>query len=520
MSVVFTLATTPHWCKVQETAAIVDECEYMNISTSCHDLLKNITIPKKRTDNTCGSDWTFSSCSRYDINTTTILELLTSEVPDTNRSIDIIKCNHGWEYDRSQYTSTVIQEFNLVCDRDFMGPLEMSISQLGMLLGYMFTGLLSDSKGRLFVITIASIMLAVFGSLQVVATNFPLHAVLRLLTGAVLPCIYGQGLVYITELVGPSKRAFASMTFNVCYAAGYTVLALLAYIIRDWKILQLTISAPAIISIIYWWILPESPRWLLSVGKTERAKRIIKKIAKMNGVVLSEGEMDFDRDTLTDAKGCNSISPITKPSFPGNVIDIMCLQNMRKISLILYLNGIAISMAYYGLSYNTTNLGGNDYINTAIAGAVEIPAYFASMFLIETRLGRKLTYCIFCMFAGMASICSAFIPKCGTFLWISTAVTMTGKFAITIAYSLVYLYAAELFPTTSRSLGVSLTGVFGMTGSILSPVILQMRKTWNPLPPLVFGIFTIVAGVLVLLLPETRGRKLPETMKETEANGK
>ena len=33
------------------------------------------------------------------------------------------------------------------------------------------------------------------------------------------------------------------------------------------------------------------------------------------------------------------------------------------------------SMIYYGLTLNTSNLGGNPYLNCFIAGAVEIPAY-------------------------------------------------------------------------------------------------------------------------------------------------
>ena len=53
---------------------------------------------------------------------------------------------------------------------------------------------------------------------------------------------------------------------------------------------------------------------------------------------------------------------------------------------------------YYGLSLNTSNLGGNDYVNFFISGAVEVPAY-AFLLISLNRLGRKMVLCG-CMLAG------------------------------------------------------------------------------------------------------------------------
>ena len=52
------------------------------------------------------------------------------------------------------------------------------------------------------------------------------------------------------------------------------------------------------------------------------------------------------------------------------------------------------SLIYYALAFNTGTLHGDIYLNTFIAGAVEIPAYFLSMFLMEWKpVGRKWTGC-------------------------------------------------------------------------------------------------------------------------------
>ena len=53
--------------------------------------------------------------------------------------------------------------------------------------------------------------------------------------------------VLATEFVGPSKRTIAGMGVNYTFSIGYMLLALLAYFIRDWWILELVVSAPMIL---------------------------------------------------------------------------------------------------------------------------------------------------------------------------------------------------------------------------------------------------------------------------------
>lgn len=56
----------------------------------------------------------------------------------------------------------------------------------------------------------------------------------------------------------------------------------------DWVTVQYAVSAPPLIFALYYWIIPESIRWLLARGETAKAAKIIKKAAKVNGIKLSD----------------------------------------------------------------------------------------------------------------------------------------------------------------------------------------------------------------------------------------
>ena len=52
---------------------------------------------------------------------------------------------------------------------------------------------------------------------------------------------------------------------------------------------------------------------------------------------------------------------------------------------------------------------------------------------------------------------------------------------------------------------------------ILAPFILILGDYWSALPFIIFGVNAIIAGILALLLPETLGTSLPQTLEEGEA---
>nr|XP_006822665.1 PREDICTED: organic cation transporter protein-like [Saccoglossus kowalevskii] len=151
-----------------------------------------------------------------------------------------------------------------------------------------------------------------------------------------------------------------------------------------------------------------------------------------------------------DPNGLDTLSPKNINRDAGSFLDLIRLSNMRKKSLNLFYNWFTISLVYYGLSLNTSNYGGNDYLNAFLSGAVEIPAYTLAIFLPETRFGRRWSQSSTLILAGVACILTLFAPVC-EMQWIGITLAMIGKFSVSAAFAIVYIFSAEIYPTPVRA---------------------------------------------------------------------
>ena len=89
-------------------------------------------------------------------------------------------------------------------------------------------------------------------------------------------------------MMAPDWRGMAGNAFGVPYALGYASLAGAAWFLRNWRDLQLALTVAPIVFLTLMFFVPESPRWLLSKGKTVAAEKILRDIAKTNGQTLPD----------------------------------------------------------------------------------------------------------------------------------------------------------------------------------------------------------------------------------------
>ncbi|KAM4029098.1 solute carrier family 22 member 13-like isoform 2-T2 [Anomaloglossus baeobatrachus] len=381
----------------------------------------NLTIPR----NEHGSyekcvmytpvDWDIESIQRYGLN-------------------DSEDCQNGWVYDTSQQKSTLVMEFNLVCHRKEETDISQAVYMSGLLIGSIIFGPLGDRLGRRPVILLSMLLMFSFGMGAAFVTNFYVYTALRCVVGIAMSGVLINNLVLVAEWVGSSHRAYATITGHVCFAIGQMGLAGISYAIRNWRLLQIACSAPTGLLFFYIWVLPESPRWLLTKGKNEKAKTLLQKAATFNRQTIPEELLS----QLQEEKQTKS----------GSMVDLFRVPSLRKVTLVMSFVWFVNSLVYYGLSLNVGSFGLDIYLTQLIFGAVEIPARLGSMFIVQI-LGRKLSQSLCLLLGGTVCLIITAIPR--TLPVVITVLAVIGKFAIAASFSICYIYAAELFPTIIRS---------------------------------------------------------------------
>ena len=97
---------------------------------------------------------------------------------------------------------------------------------------------------------------------------------------------------------------------------------------------------------------------------------------------------------------------------------------------------------------------------------------------------------------------------------VQVVLSLVGKFGASAIWGIVYVYAAELFPTSIRNQAVGTCSLVARIGGIICLLLDLLKVYWLPAPVFIMGVVASVAGVLAIFFPETLGEKLPETKEE------
>ncbi|XP_036943085.1 solute carrier family 22 member 16 isoform X2 [Acanthopagrus latus] len=425
-------------------------------------------------------------------------------------------CDKNFIYDHSEVYQSIVTDWDLVCEREWLAKLCQPTFMLGVLIGALVFGDIADRVGRVRIMMFTSLCQFVLGVSVAFSGNYYIFIVLRFLLAMVSSGYLVVVFVYVTEFTGIKVRTWTSMHVHAAFAVGIMVVALTGYLVRVWWIYQIILSTCTSPFLLFCWKFPETPFYLIAKGRYKEAETLLETIARFNGLDYRLKVEDLLEPENGKALLDGGEERPPQPEKKLSILDLFGSWRMAGRTCTVWAIWFIGSLGYYVFSLGSVNLGGNQYINLFLAGAVEIPSYLVGCFAMD-RIGRKRTCAPALLLAGVACMLIIAVPADIEILAI--ALCMTGKFAIAIAFGLIYLYSCELYPTIVRSLAVGSGSMMCRVGSVVAPFCVYLADVWVYLPQLIVGILAFIIGVLTLLLPETLGKPLTTTLEEAEALG-
>ncbi|CAN7942191.1 unnamed protein product [Ixodes hexagonus] len=464
---IFSFLVPPHHCKIPPHL-------YGTLNVSREALL-DMVLPRE-------PDGSLSQCRMYDVNATLSRRLQDGAGVSVNRSatvplvgLETTSCQFGWEYNFSLIYPSVVSEMNWVCENSWKAYVANTVFWVSTAVGVLICGNLSDRcDPALCVIVYCWYTTTRGGSLRMLTNMFRVaNSICSLSDGDFL---MGNAAEYGLR---NSRREIIHLNHRGSFACACVCeLVYVRTTLRDLSLLNIVKSPmvsmlPLELSQFYW-------HFVLRAPGPEDLKDILTLLARF-------------------------------PPYSEKVIGPFMLPSLRL--RFLHTDRMLACLVYTAGQLYAANASHNPFLMTTAVNAVDIVATATALPLAD-RWGRRPTMMTTYSFAAVAYLFAVSVPAGAT--TVETLVFMLARMALTMAYNVGYLHAAEVYPTAVRSQALSVRQAFGSVGKFLSSQVTQLAMYGRPIPLVVMGAMSFLLALLTFPLPETLHHELPETLKEGE----
>ncbi|XP_067931630.1 organic cation transporter protein-like isoform X2 [Watersipora subatra] len=423
------------------------------------------------------------------------------------------KLCHKWiYYDEGAGKETVSTEWDLVCGDTYRVSLASTLFFCGVFVGALVFGFVADHLGRKKTLAICLYTQMPISLAIAFMPSYVPFTIMRFVLGIWLQGVSSVAFLHCIEFFRQKYRGVVMVGFGISWAFAQLLATGIAYFVTDWRHMQIIASGLALVTVPYFWWLPESPRWLQVKGRhTEITSDFIPKASRMNGLNVTE-MVDWCAIRLQELRQ-------SQTGAGSSESDQSFVRMLKTPVLLLRLAGMCFmwyvaSMTYYIFIFNTANLAGDQYLNFAIGAGLEILVNLFMLYILA-RWNRKYPLLAACCLIGIVCVISGAVPKTINISWIVTAFALCGKMVSAAFLCLIFVYAAELFPTFARGSCLALCGCSMRVGGIVAPQVLYLAvKTFDQFPYVVVAVKIFICIVITLLLPDTFKKSMPNTIEE------
>ncbi|MGF6772325.1 putative MFS transporter [Paraburkholderia sp. GAS199] len=368
-----------------------------------------------------------------------------------------------------------------------LNALFVSSGFFGMVIGAGLSGYLGDRFGRR---SSYQFNLALFGVMSFVAAFAP---TIQWLIGARFLMGIGLGAELVVaagtlcEFIPPGYRGRWVSLLGLIVNSGLVIATSVGYVVIPHLGWRWMFGIAGIGALLVWILrhrMPESPRWLESVGRSQEAEETVSAI---------EAEVAREKGPLPE---CARTQDLEVPRVP---ISALFRPGMLGRTLTAALTAIAVNVSVYGfvawLPTFFVHEGRDVVTSLGFTTLMSLGAPFGAVlgYLTADRLGRAKGLV---MYSALAILLGFIYPQ----MTANAAIAVVGFTLVSCIFGIVTLglfgYVPELFPTALRLRGTGVAGVCGRIASMLTSYAAVVLFAHFGL----FGVLAMVSGVLLLLI--------------------
>ena len=340
----------------------------------------------------------------------------------------------------------------------------ISATFLGMLIGSFLAGVLGDRYGRRFTWQANLLIIGVTSLAAAFAPSMTWLIGIRLIMGLGLGAELAIGYSTLSEFVPPRRRGRWVALLTLITNSAVAVSALAGYFVIPALGWRAMFALAGVGALVVWRTrtnMPESPRWLESVGRVDEADRVMTEIeAEAGGALPDPKKLEFE------------ISAVRETALPRVSLGVLFSRSVVRRTLLGSLITVTINVVLYGLlTWLPTflvieRLGVSASLRYTMLMSLGAPFGPLIAYFLADRTGRRSNLAAASVFAAGLGAAYALVPSI-------QAATVVGFFLFLSLYLLVALglasYVPELFPTAYRMRGAGVCMTAGRAAATVVP---------------------------------------------------
>lgn len=388
-----------------------------------------------------------------------------------------------------------------------------SLATLAALVGGFVGGPYMDRIGRKMAIMTCTVLFMIGWVIFIASPNFSCMMIGRFVTGACTGIISVTCPIYIGEIAPASIRGLLGSChqFAVCVGVMF-VYGFGAFL--SWTWLAIAVGVVLLLLECAMCFIPESPRWLLCVGRRDDAEYALQWLRGKDANVQKE-MMELE-DMIKTSQDKAALREFLEPQLLKPLMISLGLMLCQQLS------GINVIMIYTVDIFRMSQSDLDPNLQTVIVGIVGIVGTLVSVFVADLA-GRRILLLVsgFMMTVCMASVGAFFfelevdrsfaVDKLG---WLPVVCLVLYNFGFNVAFGPIpWVMMSELFPLRAKGVAGSVsTAINWLSAFLITRFFVDITEAIH-----VYGAYWLCTAVcaisipfIIFVVPETKGKTLEE----------